>query len=221
MTALGPLSGAVGTPARRSVCEERRCLLTPPPPDVPIHVQIEVTWRCNWRCVHCYQDDHYVERFSTLDLRSLFGQLARAGAMHLIITGGEPLVRKDILDVLQAARDEGFTITLYTNGHRIDAPLAQRLSELIGVAELSILAGDDDVHDHLTRVRGSARRAWRAVDLLLEHGVSVALKTPVLRPAYGTLRKIEFKAIARGLTWTAGPEISPSYAGASFPLPTA
>src|ERR1700680_30168 len=99
-----------------------------PPANLLIHVQIEVTWRCNWRCVHCYQDDHYVEQFTIADLKSVFAQVSDCGAMHVIITGGEPLVRKDILEILDAARNQGLVVTLYTNGHRIDAPLARRLS---------------------------------------------------------------------------------------------
>jgi radical SAM protein with 4Fe4S-binding SPASM domain len=188
------------------------------PGDMLVHAQIEVTWRCNWRCVHCYQDDHFVETLTTANLRALFQDLARVGAMHLIVTGGEPLMRRDILEILEEARANGLVVTLYTNGHKIDEALASRLSGLIGVAELSVLAGDDETHDRLTRVRGSSQRTWKAVDLLLANGVSVALKTPVLRPAYPTLRLIEAKAMARGVSWTADPEISPSYAGADFPL---
>jgi radical SAM protein with 4Fe4S-binding SPASM domain len=189
-----------------------------PPPGLLLHAQVEVTWRCNWRCVHCYQDDHTVERLTAPALRRLFGELAQAGALHVVITGGEPLVHPDIFEILASAREAGMVITLYTNGHKVDRAMARELGRLIGVAELSVLAGDDAIHDRLSKVRGSSRRMWQAVDNLLEEGVSVALKTPVLRPALGTLRSIEARALVRGVPWTADPEISMSYAGQSYPL---
>lgn len=190
----------------------------PPVDDHLTHLQVEVTWRCNWRCVHCYQDDHRREPLSTDDLLTLWKQASGLGVMHLIVTGGEPLVRRDIFELLAAARDEGLGITLYTNGHRVDREAAARIAPLVGTVELSLLAGDEEIHDTLTRVRGSYRRAWEATDLLREHDVPVVLKTPVLRPAYGTLRHLEHEALIRQLQWTADPEISPSYAGQHYPL---
>jgi len=189
------------------------------PADVrPYHVQVEVTWRCNWRCVHCYQDDHTVEVLSTSDLERLFEQLREAGTMHLIVTGGEPLVRRDIFEVLEAARRCGLAITLYTNAHRVTRELATRLARVVALAEVSILSGDDHVHDELCRVRGAAQRAWSGIAHLTAAGVDVVVKTPLLSPAVGTFVALEQRVRTLGLEWNPDPEVSRSYAGADFPL---
>jgi AdoMet-dependent heme synthase len=185
---------------------------------LPIHVQVEVTWRCNWRCVHCYQDDHSVEVLRLSDLRTLFRDLASSGTMHVIITGGEPLVHPDIFHILDAVRQVGMATTLYSNGHKIDRPCARELAPLVSTVELSLLAGEASVHDKLSRVRGSYERTRRAIVELLSLNVEVIVKTPVLRPAWDTLHKLEDEMSALGVQWLADPDISRSYAGADYAL---
>jgi radical SAM protein with 4Fe4S-binding SPASM domain len=184
----------------------------------PYHVQIEVTWRCNWRCVHCYQDEHELEVLATRELVALCDQLRSAGTMHVIVTGGEPLVRADLLEFFDAARAAGLAITLYTNAHGVDEAMARELARRIAVAEVSILAGDDTMHDRLTRVRGSAERAWAGIRRMSAAGIDVVVKTPVLAPAYDTLGALDARVRALGLEWLADPDISRSYAGAQYPL---
>jgi radical SAM protein with 4Fe4S-binding SPASM domain len=184
----------------------------------PYHVQVEVTWRCSWRCVHCYQDDHEVEALTRDDLTRLFDELVACGTLHVIITGGEPLVRRDMLDILRDARSRGLAITLYTNAHAITESVARELSRLIAVAEVSILAGTDEVHDALTRVRGSSRRAWAGIDAMTAAGIAVVVKTPLLAPAFKTLRELADRVAQRRLEWNPDPDLSQSYAGDTYPL---
>ncbi|MDO5757943.1 MAG: radical SAM protein [Rhodobacterales bacterium] len=184
----------------------------------PVHVQIEVTWRCNWRCVHCYQDHHNVEALSTANLISLFDELEEAGTMHVILTGGEPLVRRDLFTLLEALAERRILTTLYSNGHRIDRAMAVKLADLVGAVELSLLAGDPSVHDTLSRVRGSHARVLNAARELRRAGIPVVLKTPIMREALASLKEIELFAMEIGADWNADTEISKSYDGASFPL---
>lgn len=192
--------------------------VTRPAKFIPIHVQIELTWRCNWRCVHCYQEDHKKENLTLERLRSLFEELATIGTMHIIITGGEPLLREDIFEILKSVRDNRMAISLYTNGYLINSEIADRLSKLIAVAEISLLAGDEKVHDKLSRVKGSFRHGLSSVKELKERGVDVVVKTPILKPAYHTLRDLEMLTMQLGAQWLADPEISRSYAGNTFPI---
>ncbi len=180
---------------------------------VPVHVQIEVTWKCNWRCLHCYQDDHTQQSLTTERLERLFEELAACGALHIIVTGGEPLVRPDILRLLRSIRRLDLGATLYTNGHKIDPGMAEQLGPLVSVAEVSLLAGDAETHDRLSRVRGSYARTYRAISLLRAQGVHVIVKTPVLRPALPTLKRLQADLNNLGVQWLADVEISRSYAG--------
>ncbi|HLL24410.1 MAG TPA: radical SAM protein [Kofleriaceae bacterium] len=189
----------------------------PPAEQRPLHVQLEVTWRCNWRCVHCYQDNHDVEELTDADLDSLFPQLVLAGTLHLIVTGGEPLVRVGILEVLESARRHGLGITLYTNAHRITQVIAARLARSVAVAEVSVLAGSANVHDQLCGVRGAFERTWAGVRHLLDAGVDVLIKTPLLAPAFDTLDALYARVNDAGLDWNPDPDITQSYARGTFP----
>src|SRR5207249_773565 len=73
----------------------------------PLHVLLELTYRCNVRCVHCYLAGD--EREMTLDeLTPVLDDLAAAGCLILTLSGGEPLLRRDFFDVAEAARARGF-----------------------------------------------------------------------------------------------------------------
>lgn len=187
----------------------------------PTHVQIEITWRCNWRCVHCYQDRHDIEVLTTSNLLSLFDSLAEAGTMHVILTGGEPTVRRDIFILLESLAKKKILVTLYSNGHRINQSMADRLSSLVGAVELSLLAGTATTHDALSGVPGSHARVVSAARALRQSGIAVVLKTPVMHQAIETLKEIELLAMEIGAEWNADTEISKSYEGAKFPLDNA
>jgi len=183
----------------------------------PLHVQIELTWRCSWRCVHCYQDDHGLAGLALEQLRALIGQLARCGTLHVVVTGGEPLARRDAFEVLAAIRSTGMAITLYTNGHHIDDRAADRLAAEVAGVELTLLGGEAAVHDRLAGVAGAFDRAWRAIRLLHERDVDVVVKTPLLRPALASLPALDRDLAALGITWSVDPEIARTYAGSEAP----
>ena len=184
----------------------------------PVHVQIEVTWRCNWRCVHCYQDTHAPKGPSTEQLVDLVKQLAASGTLHVIITGGEPLMRRDLIQILSVIHSYDIGITLYTNGHLVNNEMSHSLSGLIAAAELSILSGDDRVHDDLARVRGAANKAWHAATSLQAQGVAVTIKTPLMRPALGTFALLARKCARAGMAWHPDSDITGSYGGDVYPL---
>ncbi|MBI4669359.1 MAG: radical SAM protein [Elusimicrobia bacterium] len=185
---------------------------------VPLHVQIEVTWKCSWRCVHCYQDNHASQVFSLDRLKSLFGELKESGTMHLIVTGGEPMARLDIFEILESARFNGMAITLYSNAHLINKPIARRLSALIGVTEISLLAGEANLHDQLARSPGSFQKTLQAIHFLTNHDIKIIVKTPILKPAYPTLKALENLLKSLEIAWHADIEISRTYSGNLNPL---
>ncbi len=185
------------------------------PPNLPVHVQLELTWRCNWRCVHCYQDEHRGEALDTARLGRLWRELRDAGCWHLILTGGEPLVRADFSALVEGARAAGLAITLYTNGHLVDAARAAWLTARIAAFEVTLLAGTAAVHDELSGVRGSFARSVRGIEALIAAGGSVLVKTPLLRPALATLAALGARLTALGVEWAADREIAASYAGAA------
>ena len=168
---------------------------------VPFGGSLEVTHRCNLRCAHCYQfapregneagpgrgrgprpgpADPGPAEMGLDDYRTLLDQLKDAGCLFLSITGGEPLLRPDIMDILQAADERCFSFALQTNALLLDEAVADELAELANLrVEISLHAASAEKHDAFTGVPGSFQACLDAMDRLFERNVPVLVKTIV------------------------------------------
>jgi MoaA/NifB/PqqE/SkfB family radical SAM enzyme len=116
----------------------------------PLIVSWAVTYRCNGTCAYCSLPGTSSEEAGTAQALALIGELARLGTRVLVFTGGEPLLRDDIGDLLREAKRRGLTTGLNTNGSLV----APRLAELSGVDKVTLsLDGPQPVHD---AVRGAS-----------------------------------------------------------------
>ena len=139
----------------------------------PYVISWNLTYRCNLACEHCYLDAggtplvgtaNFADR-SELGTEECFRVIEEIAAFApecvTILTGGEPLLRRDILEIVRRAAERGLWVVVGTNGVRITENVAQRLAEAGARGlSLSLDALDPDRHDHFRKVRG----AWR------EHG---------------------------------------------------
>src|SRR5213593_350296 len=88
---------------------------------VPISVQLDVTYRCNERCVHCYLDHDDHGEMTLAEIRDVLDQMAEAGVFFLTISGGEVLMRMDFFDILAHARARMFSVKVKTNIREAEA----------------------------------------------------------------------------------------------------
>jgi 12,18-didecarboxysiroheme deacetylase len=143
-----------------------------------------VTRRCNLKCVHCYsrsEDRDYRGELSLEEGKSLIDDLAEFGSPVILFSGGEPLVRRDILDLIQYAVDSGRRAVVSTNGTLITESLAEQLSE-IGVSYVGIsLDGLEEVHDAFRGVPGTFARVMRAIKHCQARDLKVGLRFTINR----------------------------------------
>jgi MoaA/NifB/PqqE/SkfB family radical SAM enzyme len=98
---------------------------------LPITGSVELTDRCNLQCAHCYinlsaADCESRSRELTLgEWRNLLDQIADEGCLWLLLTGGEPLIRPDFLEIYDHAKQRGLLLTVFTNGTLL-TPRARR-----------------------------------------------------------------------------------------------
>jgi radical SAM protein with 4Fe4S-binding SPASM domain len=151
---------------------------------LPIEVSIEVTRRCPLDCLHCYNNlpmndaaARHAE-LSTAEHRRLVDELAEAGCLWLLYTGGEIFARADFLEIYRYAKSKGFLITLFTNGTMITPRVADELAQWrpFGV-EITLYGATRETYEALTAVPGSFDRCMRGIHLLLERGLPLKLKT--------------------------------------------
>jgi MoaA/NifB/PqqE/SkfB family radical SAM enzyme len=150
------------------------------PPERPIGIKLELTHRCNLRCGFCYTDSprRTLERTPDLpdaDWRRIVDEAIELGVIEAVVTGGEPLLRRDLaLDLVERLGHSGVSVTLNTNGWFVDGAIADRLATVPGLrVHVSIDGATPELHDAARGVPGSWRRAVRAVSLLLDRGVTV------------------------------------------------
>jgi len=147
--------------------------------DVGPVVAYNCTKRCNLRCRHCYSasDGGVAEREMTTDQAKAFlAQLKDAGAPVCLFSGGEPLLRPDLFELLAEAKRIGLPTVISTNGTQIDADKARRLNELslryIGVS----LDGQEPFHDRFRQVKGSFKAALTGIENCRKAGLRTGLR---------------------------------------------
>ncbi|RUM88527.1 MAG: 12,18-didecarboxysiroheme deacetylase [Thermodesulfatator sp.] len=138
-----------------------------------------VTKRCNLRCVHCYAsaDPHpHPDELTTAEGMALLEDLARFGCPVVLFSGGEPLMRPDILDLIHRAVSLRMRAVLSTNGVLIDRALARELKRL-GLSYVGIsMDGLREVHDRFRGVKGAFDKAMEAVENCKAEGIKVGLR---------------------------------------------
>ena len=158
------------------------------PPPQPIGAKLELTFACNLRCGFCYTDSprHTLARTPELSdgewLRVVDDAIA-AGVLEAVVTGGEPLLRRDLtLEVLERLDAAGVATYLNTNGWFVDDAVANRMGRLRGLhVFISIDGATAERHDAARGVPGSWRRAVLGASRLLERGIptrAVQVVTP-------------------------------------------
>jgi AdoMet-dependent heme synthase len=159
--------------------------------DHDFFVQWHLTERCNLRCSHCYQSSNSGNELSTAEALAFIDEAAAtiAAWSHLYdipfaagfnITGGEPLLRPDLFQLLGALQGRSIAVHLLTNGILIDRPTADRL-RLAEVATVQVsMEGSEPVHDAI-RGPGSFRAAKAGIEHLVAAGLAVTINMTLSR----------------------------------------
>jgi MoaA/NifB/PqqE/SkfB family radical SAM enzyme len=169
---------------------------------LPWNVHIDLTYRCNERCVHCYLDHHDYGEMTTREVKNVLDQLAEAGALFLTFSGGEIFLRPDLFELIAYGRGLNFDVSLKTNALLIHESRARKLRELgIRKIQISIYSADAAIHDAITKVPGSLDRSLRAVQFLLAEGLQVKLACPLMKQNLAGFREVQALAEELGVPY--------------------
>jgi radical SAM protein with 4Fe4S-binding SPASM domain len=170
----------------------------------PLLTLLELTRRCNLRCLHCGSTSgHAVAgELSTAEWVRIIDDAATLGAREIVLLGGEPLLHPDWERIARHARERSLAPLLITNGMLLDAKTARRCIDAgIDRVGVSIDAADPEVHDRIRGVRGSHARAWTAVGHLRDAGVTCSVITTVSRLNRDQLDALRDRIAGRGIGW--------------------
>jgi radical SAM protein with 4Fe4S-binding SPASM domain len=148
-------------------------------------VSWNLTQRCNLHCTHCYMSAFAgadtSRELSTAECRRVIDEIAVANPnVFLILTGGEPLLRKDLFDLAACSADKGFTVVLGTNGVLLREPQARQMRQSgIQGASISLDSTDPQRHDTFRHLPGAWQGAVRATEALRTEGLDFSIHTSI------------------------------------------
>jgi len=183
--------------------------------NVPFSVQIDLTYRCNERCVHCYLDHNDHGEMTTDEIKRVLAEMADAGVFVMTFSGGEIFLRKDFFEILEYARYElHFCVKLKTNAIMIREQEAARLRE-IGVEsiQISIYSHRPEVHDAITLVSGSLKRSIAAAKFLKSQGLRVIFANVLMVQNMRDYPDVRALAEELGVECTIDPTVTPMMDG--------
>lgn len=138
-----------------------------------------MTRRCNLKCVHCYAHAVDVEggdAINTEQARAMIDDLAAFGAPVMLFSGGEPLVRQDLVELASHATQKGMRAVISTNGTLITPQKARELKQ-VGLSYVGIsLDGMEEVHDRFRCVPGAFKKALEGIANCQAEGLKVGLR---------------------------------------------
>ncbi len=189
-----------------------------------LSVHWELTYRCNQRCAHCYLEVLPPQatvpgELSTAECLRVVDELAALGVLNLTFSGGEPLVRRDFIEIAEYARANRFLLRVFTNGLRITPAVADRLAALHPYAvEISLYSVHPKLHDRITRLPRAWELTTRALALLHARGVRTILKTPLMHETVRELHALEDLARELGAQFQYDITLTPRDDGGRAPL---
>lgn len=160
--------------------------------EYPVLSEIAVTYRCNLNCEFCYVGGHSGTELKTAALKKILFKIYNEAMIPSVsFTGGEPLLREDIVSLVSYSSQTGLWTNIITNGTLLDRGLVNALAAAgLSSAQVSIEGPNAGIHDAITGTRGAFDSGLRGIELLRETGISVHTNTTLSRSNLRHAREI-------------------------------
>jgi MoaA/NifB/PqqE/SkfB family radical SAM enzyme len=161
---------------------------------VPLRVLVELTYKCNFMCRHCYVPKSWRGKkdLTTSEVLDIIRQLTDAGCFYLGFTGGEIFTRQDIYHILDFSRKQGMQTILYTNGSLIDKAAAKRIAAIgVNKVDITLPAISRAAFEAITGVQGSHKAVFTAIEYLRKYNVALGFKTCLVKANQGEIEAIK------------------------------
>ena len=168
----------------------------------PFIVSYSITTKCNLKCKHCYSesvDQAAPDELSTEEAFRLMDDLAKWGIRLLVIDGGEPLCREDMLDVVKYASAKGIRTTIGSNGTLIDDAMAKKMLEAgVKAVAISVDGADAQTHDTFRGESGTFEDTLRGIKACRTAGLPFQFNTVIRKETLPQLEDILNMAVDSG-----------------------
>jgi len=150
-----------------------------------IKVHWECWYECNLSCPFCYRTNG--SALTTKDARKMLRIVATSGAKHIVFAGGDPSLRRDIIELIEDARSLNLRVELQTNAQHIGKDLLEKLISDVEVVGLSLDGPDANTHDTIREKPGNFDSVLKLLQKLQENNVPVIIRSLVTKLNYHTI----------------------------------
>ncbi len=168
----------------------------------PFMVSYSITTKCNLKCKHCYSesvDQAAPDELSTEEAFQLMDDLSEWGIGLLVIDGGEPLCREDLLDVVKYATSKGIRTTIGSNGTLIDEAMARKMLDAgVKSVAISVDGADAQTHDSFRGISGAWQQALKGVETCSGVGLPFQFNMVIRKETLSQLEKMLHIAVCYG-----------------------
>ncbi len=188
-------------------------------PGAPFQVVWDVTYACNLKCQHCYAGAGKVreDELSHEEAIRVVDSLAKMGMPILALSGGEPLVRSDILDLARRAADRGMYVSIATNGTLVTKEKAKEMSKAgVRYLQISLDGADAQTHDSFRGIPGTFDRTIRGIRNAVAEGFFVNIATTATKKNLEQIPKIIDLCSDLGVNWFMAYNFVPTGRGKSI-----
>ncbi|MTI49646.1 radical SAM/SPASM domain-containing protein [Sporosalibacterium faouarense] len=165
----------------------------------PNTVYLEVTNKCNLKCKHCYSmanEDGY--ELPLNEIKALFKRLDEIGTFGVVLGGGEPLMREDIVHIINLANKYNLLVGLSTNGILVNKEFLKNTRDKISNIQISLDGHTDEEHERLRNKKGIFKDTLQAIKLLSDNNFHVTVSTVITNDNVNYIDKIIEIALENG-----------------------
>lgn len=147
------------------------------------NLHIEITSKCNERCVHCYiPHDNKVSDIEPDLFYDILEQCKNMRLLHLTLSGGEPMLHNNFCDFLRKCNEYNFSVNVLSNLTLLNDEIIKemRTNPLLGV-QVSLYSMNPDIHDEITQIKGSFEKTINAILQLIENDIPLQISCPIMK----------------------------------------
>lgn len=192
--------------------------------DLVIKAQLEITYRCNLHCLHCYTDPYNDRKFfpkelSLEEIKRIVDEMADIGVLYLNLTGGEIFTHPRFFEIYDHAFRKGFLLMLYTNGTVFTKAIIDRLVQSPPFSiDISCHSVNEEAFDGFAQVRGAFRQFMKGMELLRDSGLPFCFRTKAMNWNLNELPQIRRFVESFGQPFSVTTTLSPRLNGDLAPL---
>jgi radical SAM protein with 4Fe4S-binding SPASM domain len=187
--------------------------------NIPAQAVLELTYRCNLHCVHCYVDLNETDELTTVEWKNVIDELKAASTMYLLFTGGEIMLRPDLLDIATYAHHNGFMLGFLTNGTMLTPATCRAIAEFKPFSMgISLYGATAATHELVTGIPGSFQKTIAGIKMLVDAGLVPTVQTLIMKYNLNELASMKMLVESLGATFRINMGMGPTKTGRNSPF---